>query len=307
MERISKVSVKDLIKMDAPEKRVHRAVQVEATRLHFPNPEKEKGLLITLGGIYTDKQGKLVRGSEVWYLVEVLGWNPKNILNVYINREAKAVNDANKDPRCKGIRNVYMPLSYKQEEGNACPVGWGEMGGVERVVNNLVNKGEKVSVVLLDLMGIVRTCLPTLIGITTDLRNQKGKFLILGNYNALERRNKNGEAKGKYNASEEMWSSTVTGRNGLTFKQCAHGSVKEFTLNLNANDAADGGKQFAYTGGHAPMQTVFLIGKGGKPLKVKAVKTEKVKTVKRTEKDPKWIAAGKKAYATRLANLKKNA
>jgi hypothetical protein len=288
-------SIKILEEMDQPEKRIHRAVQCEAIRSRM-NPDKDKGLLLTLGGLFTDKKGKLIEFSEMWYMLVVLKWPAKRIISIDITAEVVNRNNTNKDPRCKGIRNIYMPLTNKREDGETCPVGWGEVGGIERVVKNLTAKGEKISVVLADLMGIVRTCAPTMIGLAQELRKQKGRVIMLGNFAALERLDENmGSGQGRYNASEELWTGSTKGSSGLTFKEACHGAWKEYTLNLNDNKA-NVNKQFAYTGGHAPMMTVFLEKKAN-TLPAKVIKV--YKTGKRTGN---YSAGAKKAWATRRAN-----
>ena len=297
-------SIRILEQMDQPEKRVHRPVQCEAIRLHFPRPEKEAGLLVTLGGLYTDKQGNLIKLSEMWYLLEVLGWNPKRIVSVDITKEVVDRNNTNRDPRCKGIRNVYMPLTYKRKDGEDCPVQFGQIGGIERVISNLISMGEKVSVVLSDLMGTVRINAPDTIGMAYDLSKQKGKVLLLNNFTNLERRNGvTGHGIGKHNASTELWEGDTVGRHGLPFKKVAHGIWKEFTLNLN--DGSEN-KQFSYTGNRTPMQTVFLVKTAGTKQPPKAIvqkeeRSEKVKCIKRTGN---YSAGAKKAWATRRANAK---
>lgn len=269
-------SVKELVRMDKSEKHVHRAVVCEAVRKYL-TPATDKGYLVTLGGLYTHQygvnRGKLIHLSEMWYILNVLGWPANRIISVDAEKSVVELNSINNDPQCKGILNIYMPLTSILSEGNSCPVKRGETGGIEKVVKDLVKDKKKVSAVLTDFCKSVKVCGDTLVNIMLELRKQRGHAVIASNFNNSERVTEGRVAgRGKYNVSDELW-------NTPSFRKVAHGAYKEFTFNLN--DGMNTAKQFSYTGNIAPMQTFFLHKEEfARPLKEKAVKVKKEKKEK---------------------------
>lgn len=299
--------LKVLHKMENVEKRVHRSVECEVIRAAFP--KGDNGYLVTLGGCYIDKLGKLIKGSEMDFFINWLGWDPKRIVSVDCDKEVVDRNNKGK----LGVQNVWLPLKAHRVAG--CPIKVGEVGGIERQVADMVAAGMKVSVVNADLMGTVRIMAPTVIGIMQALNKQKERALLSLNFSINDRNN-----GGKYDATAALWDGKET-RNGQRFFQAARKLWREMPLTIN------GQKHFGYTGNHTPMQAAFYIkGIGKKEVttpqdfalltekRVDMAKKRMARAKKATRikghagpKDPKWIAAGRKAYATRLANLKKAA
>ena len=300
--------LKVLHKMENVEKRIHRSAECEVIRASFP--KGDNGFLVTLGGCYIDKKGKLIKGSEMDFFLNWLNWPANRIVSVDCDREVVERNNTGK----LGVQNVWLPL--KAVRTADCPIKVGEVGGIERMVVDMVNAGQKVSVVNADLMGTVRIMAPTVIGIMQALNKQKDKALLSLNFSINDRNN-----GGKYDATDALWKGTAT-RNGQRFFQAARKLWRELPLTIN------GAKHFGYTGNSTPMQAAFYLKGVGKKecttpqdfatltekrvdmakkRMAKAKKSTTFKARKEGPKDPKWVAAGLKAHATRLANLKKAA
>jgi hypothetical protein len=282
-------SLKVLHRMENIEKQIHRSAETAVINAVFP--KDDGGYLVTLGGCYIDKAGKLIKHSEMWYFIHVLGWSPKRIVSVDLDKEVIERNNKGK----LGVRNVWMPI--KGHRMKDCPVKHGEIGGIEKVVRDMVKEGKRISVVNADLMGTVRIMAPTVIGIMQALNTQMQKALLTLNFSINDRAN-----GGKYNVTDALLRGKES-RNGQTFKQAARLLWTEIPLTIN------GHKHFGYTGNHTPMEAAFFLKGTGKKKMVEVI--ERMKRAKKTtsfkDKSPKMVEAGRKAYRTRLANLKKAA
>jgi hypothetical protein len=281
------------------EKRIWRAVCVEVIREQFPNgiPKGQKAVI--LGGEYADKRGNLIQGSEVDQLLRSGLVKPKQIISVDCNPDLVKQLDKNK----LGIRNIYMPLSHKLDEKD-CPVLRGEVGGLERVVMNLVGAGEILAYVNADLMGThIREGL-TCAGIASALNHQKENAILILNINSHIRnaKDKNDRGRTEY---------------GVSFDLCRHSSYREAIRKSKFNPSAwseipmtiNERHTFEYVSDHAPMQSVFLLKEKnpdyvGERVMVEVKATKHIGGGKGQADPEKWRLAGLKAYETRLRNQK---
>ena len=97
-------SIKTLENMDTDGKRHQRLAVANVINEHFPNGSD--GFLASLSGLFTDENGKLIEGSEMWWFLTLNHWNPAHIIAVDKDPVVVKRNKTNKDPRCKGILNI---------------------------------------------------------------------------------------------------------------------------------------------------------------------------------------------------------
>jgi hypothetical protein len=293
-------SIKVLEKMNTEAKNMHRAVMAGRISNVYPNRKYPKdGLFVTLGGLYTDERGRLIQNSEIEYLVNFIKFPSKNIVCVDWDSEVVKRNNRNTDPTCKGIRNIHSPRSYTK----------GVPGGIVKVVMDLVMAGEKIAGISADFMSTVRCQGYAQIDMMAFLNlYQKETCLFMGNYTALDR------WKGKYKVSEMLWKAKAKdleyGKDAYvaaTFKKVAkQGKWEESIPTLNNV------KGFGYTGGRMPMEAIFLVKKSHRlAAKNSLVLFKDMMKKRKYRRNPNvkidWVAAGKKAWATRQRNLKRAA
>ena len=266
-------SISVLENMDTDGKRHQRLSISNAINNHFPNGSD--GYIITLGGLYTDKNGKLKHGSEIYWFLEMNRWNPKRIISVDNDPITVNRNKSNMDPRCKGIVNIC--------------------GNFKDVVFQYSQK-VNISVVNFDSCGDAHTHGWEVSCMMDDLNSTyKGeKTLFLTNWNIKGR-----STGGAYDAFDVLKKSSFhQGEREYSFHQVQRGfsaMIDEYTSSTWKHFGAEvNGKKdcdFKYVGGfNSPMQSVWFVREGN------------IKTLPQTKKNPVMVAAGKKAWETRRAN-----
>lgn len=295
-------SISTLKKMDVNEKEIHRYLMAKMAKKFYKGVFPQDGLLVTLGGLYTDKHGKLIEESEIWHWLQV-GFNPKNIVCVDDTESTVDYNNTNNDPRCKGIQNVFMPL-----KGSGI-VKRGETGGIVKVVKDLRKANKRIAVIAPDLMKSVKIVGSTVTDLAYIMGGQKEECYMLPNFYAVNRgrgvskdnADEDGRHGGAYSVSDEMWgckSSPKGTMTELSFRRVANNfGWEQESLRLNG----DGGLRYIGSR-NSTMETMMLYKVKGKANFVVLEKPKKVKS-KKEGQNPNMVLAGKRAYAKRLWNI----
>ncbi len=232
------------------EKKVWRSTCIEVMHDKFPNGIPKGQLYVTLGGLYADRRGKLIPGSEIDKVLKSGLVKGNQIVSVDCD---KSVVDQNNKVGL-GIKNVYMPLKHINAEGDKCPVKRGEYGGIERVVENLIEDGKIIAVLNADLMGMPKSQEPTITGMMFSLNKQVEPSLYIVNLALSCPFGK----KLSNSVLDELKSIKWDGGDYEVFSEAlrknssSHSVWREVPLFLN------GEKGIEYTSGTIPMQTVFL-------------------------------------------------
>lgn len=287
----------------SPEKDAQRGMWKGLYRDHG---RRNEGSIVILGGLFSDKKGKIIEDSEVdvWLKSGVPAWA---IVSVECNKKVADQCKKNK----AGVRVVYMPMSHINNEGDNCPVEWGGIGGIRRVIGDMVAKGEDISLVNADLMATADTLHDTVAGIMESLSKQKSDALLFVNLASLRRIVPKGHKAGKKNVHEalrEYEDFRTQERKGKYNK-----AVWE-TIGVTINER----HSFEYSSCRTPMQSLFLKKTrnksyvGERPVKVVKIKVKAPKKVKLTSKQRSEACkrawkTGKLAKIAKLAKAKKKA
>lgn len=268
------------------EKYIWRSACIGVIRQFYPKGIPAGQFLVTLGGLYINKNGNLIMGSEIDQLLRSGFVKAEQIVSVDCDPKVVARNDMGK----LGVRNVYLPLTHKLGEKD-CQVKWGEPGGIEKMVKDMVAAGETIAVVNADLMATHVKLHSAVANIMEHLSKQKANALLFANLSSLVRV---GETAGKGDVLENLKGHddfNAQFRKGK-FNPCCWTPVP-MTIN--------GKHTFEYVSDHTPMQTVFLSKTTNPDFKVGSMRIG-VKLSNNKDKNPVMVEAGRKAYETRLRN-----
>jgi len=250
------------------EKDMQRAGWVGLFRLHGP----KDGYVLILGGLFTDKRGNLIVGSEPYMWLQA-GVDPKRIVS--IEGWNKGVHEQNCKNRA-GIKCIWSDLKE---------------GGLAKVVEDFVSKKKTVALVNADFMGTHTREHSSISRIMRALAHQKQNALLFVNLCALKRC---GADKGKFNVIDSLKEHDDF---RLELRTDEYNRAKWDFIFLTINGEAS--RTFEYVSDHAPMQSFFLAKTRNHDFKMEREISVEVK------KDPKMVAAGHKAADTRRMNQMK--
>jgi len=256
---------------------------------------RDQGSIVILGGAFCDKKGNIIEDSEVdvWLKSGVPAWA---IVSVECNKKVADLCKKNK----AGVRVIYMPLSHINNEGDNCPVEWGGVGGIRRVVGDMVANGEDISLVNADLMATADTLHDTVAGIMESLSKQRNDALLFLNMSSLRR--KHGGKSNVMDALKEHEDFRTQERKSKFNK------ANWETIGVTVNEQ----HHFEYVSNVTPMQSLFLKKTRNKSYAgerpVKEIKIKKVKPAKKKLTSKERSEACKRAWKTgKLAKIKANA
>lgn len=278
-------SIEILEKMDTAGKRHQRLAIANTILDHFPSGSD--GYIITLGGLYTDKNGNLIKGSEIWWFLEVCNWNPARIISVDKDITVVERNQTNTDPKCKGIIN--------------------RCGDFVDIVGEYTDT-DNISVVNFDSCGDANTYGWQMAVMMDNMnaRSEGEKTLFLTNWN-IKGRSTGGSydayeiiKNGGFSQNEQEYSFHQI-RRGFSseLEEYTDSSWKHYGAELNGKKDVD----FLYIGGYnTPMQSVWFVREGKVTIKRKNENEKSIITKKNGKSSAELTAIAKKAWETRRAN-----